>query len=98
MVAFTPFAGLLAWVENTVPLAEYLTGSRRTGGAHARYRRPGDYSHIECFSKMQRQPHSNDTPEKLRKSCVLFERTAADTRLPASFITFSSDQVFQCQT
>lgn len=69
VVAFTPFAGLLAWVENTLPLAQYLTGDRR-GGAHARYRRPGDYSHPDCFSKMTRQPNSNNTPEKLRDSCV----------------------------
>ena len=70
VVAFTPFAGLLAWVENTLPLAEYLIGGRR-GGAHARYRRPGDYSHPDCMSKMLRQPNNNNnTPEKLRDSCV----------------------------
>ena len=54
MIAFTPFAGLVAWVENTVPLAEYLTGKDRNGGAHCRYARPGDLSHVDCFSHLAR--------------------------------------------
>ncbi len=35
---FSPCAGLLEWVNNTVCLTEYLIGHDRSGGAHARYR------------------------------------------------------------
>ncbi|CAI5525821.1 unnamed protein product [Closterium sp. Naga37s-1] len=37
VVPFTPSAGLLEWVDGTLPLGEYLLGSTRKGGAHARY-------------------------------------------------------------
>lgn len=44
VVPFSPAAGLLAWVEDTVPLADYLIGPGKRSGAHARYRAPGGYS------------------------------------------------------
>ncbi|KAF4352465.1 hypothetical protein F8388_012166 [Cannabis sativa] len=37
VVPFTPSAGVLEWVNGTLPLGEYLIGSMRTGGAHGRY-------------------------------------------------------------
>ncbi|GAQ86367.1 Protein kinase ATM/Tel1 [Klebsormidium nitens] len=37
VIPFTPTAGVLEWVNGTVPLGEYLLGSNRTGGAHGRY-------------------------------------------------------------
>ena len=47
VVPFSPASGLLEWVEDTVPLGDYLVGKTRTGGAHMRYQRPGDYSFTE---------------------------------------------------
>ncbi|KAG0491470.1 hypothetical protein HPP92_004868 [Vanilla planifolia] len=37
VVPFTPSAGLVEWVDRTIPLGEYLLGSSRNGGAHGRY-------------------------------------------------------------
>lgn len=45
VVPFSPAAGLLEWVEETVPLSEYLNGPDRASGAHARYARPGDLTY-----------------------------------------------------
>ncbi|KAH7550459.1 hypothetical protein JRO89_XS13G0195200 [Xanthoceras sorbifolium] len=36
VVPFTPSAGVLEWVDGTLPLGEYLIGSTRDGGAHGR--------------------------------------------------------------
>ena len=52
MVPFSPASGLLEWVEDTVPMAEYLLGPNRTTGAHQRYRRPGDYSWVDCYTRV----------------------------------------------
>ncbi|KAL8141962.1 hypothetical protein V2J09_014994 [Rumex salicifolius] len=37
VVPFTPSAGVIEWVDGTLPLGEYLIGSSRNGGAHGRY-------------------------------------------------------------
>ena len=50
MVPFTPCAGLLEWVEDSLPLAEYLTGADRQSGAQKRYARPTDLNFAQCFS------------------------------------------------
>uniref|UniRef100_A0A0A0LS27 Serine/threonine-protein kinase ATM n=2 Tax=Cucumis sativus TaxID=3659 RepID=A0A0A0LS27_CUCSA len=47
VVPFTPSAGVLEWVDGTIPLGEYLIGSTRNGGAHGRYG-IGDWSFLEC--------------------------------------------------
>ena len=52
MVPFSPAAGLLEWVEDTLPLSDYLTGKSRTAGAHARYRRLGDISFVDAYQLM----------------------------------------------
>ncbi|KAL6779607.1 ATM1 [Auxenochlorella protothecoides x Auxenochlorella symbiontica] len=52
VVPFSPAAGLLAWVEDTVPLADYLIGPGKRSGAHARYRAPGEYSFEQCWNRM----------------------------------------------
>lgn len=49
VVPFSPAAGLLEWVEDTLPLSDYLTGRTRLEGAHARYRRPGDISFVDAY-------------------------------------------------
>ncbi len=59
MVPFTPAAGLLEWVEDTVPLSEYLIGKDRQSGAHARYARPDDYTFAECHHVMHRPPRGD---------------------------------------
>lgn len=65
VVPFTPAAGLLAWVENTLPLNDYLVGPDRNSGAHARYARPGDWSFYQCWQSMQRTT-SNKKPLRQR--------------------------------
>jgi hypothetical protein len=68
VVPFTPAAGLLAWVENTIPLNNYLVGENRLSGAHLRYKRTGDYSFGQCWQKMQRTGDHSKTP--LRERCA----------------------------
>ncbi|KAK1320575.1 Serine/threonine-protein kinase ATM [Acorus calamus] len=51
VVPFTPSAGVLEWVDRTVPLGEYLLGSTRNGGAHGRYG-IGDWSFLRCREYM----------------------------------------------
>ena len=55
---FSPFAGLLEWVEQTVPLSDYLLGSNKAGGAHLRFR-PNDWPFAHCFKKLAKA-----TPDK----------------------------------
>jgi ataxia telangiectasia mutated family protein len=52
VVPFTPASGLLEWVEETMPLNDYLIGKDRESGAHARYKRPGDYEFVSCHRAM----------------------------------------------
>ncbi|XP_020591737.1 serine/threonine-protein kinase ATM [Phalaenopsis equestris] len=51
VVPFTPSAGLVEWVDRTVPLGEYLLGSSRNGGAHGRYG-VDDWSFLQCREHM----------------------------------------------
>ncbi|KAM7471307.1 hypothetical protein LguiA_009490 [Lonicera macranthoides] len=51
VVPFTPSAGVLEWVNGTVPLGEYLIGSTRNGGAHGRYG-VGDWTFLKCRQHM----------------------------------------------
>lgn len=37
VVPFSPAAGLVQWVEHTIPLTDYLLGRDRRGGAFARW-------------------------------------------------------------
>jgi hypothetical protein len=53
VVPFSPAAGLLEWVEDTLPLAEYLIGSDRAGGAHKRYAKPGEITHQQAQFTMR---------------------------------------------
>ncbi|KAK1384232.1 hypothetical protein POM88_021967 [Heracleum sosnowskyi] len=47
VVPFTSSAGVLEWVNGTVPLGEYLIGRMRSGGAHGRYG-AGDCTFLKC--------------------------------------------------
>ncbi|XP_057952318.1 serine/threonine-protein kinase ATM [Malania oleifera] len=51
VVPFTPSAGVLEWVDGTLPLGEYLIGSMRNGGAHGRYGKE-DWSFLKCREHM----------------------------------------------
>ncbi|CAG9567162.1 putative phosphatidylinositol kinase related protein [Leishmania major strain Friedlin] len=62
IVPLAPTAGILQWVEHTIPLGEYLTG-RYTGkeevpGAHERYF-PGEPNTRECRIQLQNAPQSS---------------------------------------
>lgn len=37
VVPFSPGAGMLEWVEYTIPMSNYLLGADKKGGAHARF-------------------------------------------------------------
>lgn len=53
VVPFSPCAGLLQWVENTLPIIDWLAGDRRVSGAHVRYAPPGGCTFSDCFHTMQ---------------------------------------------
>lgn len=53
VIAFTPFAGLVAWAEDTVPLANYLSGEDKDSGAHKRYH-PRDWNVNQCFALLKK--------------------------------------------
>lgn len=54
VVPFTPSAGVLEWVNGTLPLGEYLIGSTRNGGAHGRYG-IGDWTFPKCREHMAKE-------------------------------------------
>ncbi|XP_050221682.1 serine/threonine-protein kinase ATM isoform X2 [Mercurialis annua] len=54
VIPFTPSAGVLEWVNGTLPLGEYLIGSTRNGGAHGRYG-IGDWSFLKCREHMSNE-------------------------------------------
>ena len=54
VVPFSPASGLLEWVEDTIPVHEYLTGKDKASGAHKRYSRPGDLSFAQCMQTMHK--------------------------------------------
>ncbi|KAA8540818.1 hypothetical protein F0562_024781 [Nyssa sinensis] len=54
VVPFTPSAGVLEWVNGTLPLGEYLIGSTRNGGAHGRYG-IGDWPFSKCREHMTKE-------------------------------------------
>lgn len=49
VIPLSPNTGILEWVENTIPIGEYLIGNPRNqkNGAHVRYR-PNDKSSDQC--------------------------------------------------
>ncbi|XP_044477149.1 serine/threonine-protein kinase ATM isoform X3 [Mangifera indica] len=52
VVPFTPSAGVLEWVDGTLPLGEYLIG--RNGGAHGCYG-VGDWTFMKCREHMSNE-------------------------------------------
>lgn len=67
---FTPFAGLLEWVEQTLPLGDYLMGpgGTRTGGAHARFRGTKDWGFMKCYEQI--------TTAKPEQRLAVFQRVS----------------------
>ena len=58
MIPLSPSAGLLEWVENTVPVGEYLIGSKNPKeSAHCRYR-PHDWLPSDCRKLMTEAPEN----------------------------------------
>ncbi|KAH8074346.1 serine/threonine kinase [Aureococcus anophagefferens] len=52
IVPLSPQAGVLEWVDHTIPFGAYLTDRSGSGaGAHSRYH-PSDLSHQECRAKL----------------------------------------------
>uniref|UniRef100_J3KVN7 Serine/threonine-protein kinase ATM n=1 Tax=Oryza brachyantha TaxID=4533 RepID=J3KVN7_ORYBR len=68
VVPFTPSAGVVEWVNGTVPLAEYLLGSTRSGGAHGRYG-TGDWTYHQCRETMTNE---KDKRKAFAKVCNNF--------------------------
>ncbi|XP_045816356.1 serine/threonine-protein kinase ATM isoform X4 [Trifolium pratense] len=68
VVPFTPSAGVLEWVNGTLPLGEYLLGSMRNGGAHGRYG-VGDWSFFECREHMTKE---RDKSKAFQEVCEKF--------------------------
>ncbi|KAK7317181.1 hypothetical protein RJT34_01188 [Clitoria ternatea] len=68
VVPFTPSAGVLEWVNGTLPLGEYLIGSMRNGGAHGRYG-IGDWSFLKCREHMANE---RDKRKAFKEVCKNF--------------------------
>ncbi|OWM90493.1 hypothetical protein CDL15_Pgr014796 [Punica granatum] len=68
VVPFTPSAGVLEWVNGTVPLGDYLIGSNRNGGAHARYGK-GDWTFPKCREHMS---NAKDKRKAFQEVCENF--------------------------
>ncbi|KAL5544201.1 hypothetical protein UlMin_007985 [Ulmus minor] len=68
VVSFTPSAGVLEWVNGTLPLGEYLIGSMRNGGAHGRYG-IGDWSFLKCREHMA---NAKDKRKAFKEVCANF--------------------------
>lgn len=68
VIPFTPSAGVLEWVDGTIPLGEYLIGSTRNGGAHGRYRKT-DWSFLKCRDHMSTE---KDKRKAFQKVCENF--------------------------
>ncbi|XP_017973415.1 PREDICTED: serine/threonine-protein kinase ATM isoform X2 [Theobroma cacao] len=68
VVPFTPSAGVIEWVDGTLPLGEYLTGSNRNGGAHGCYG-IGDWSFLKCRAHMSNE---RDKRKAFREVCDNF--------------------------
>ncbi|KAL5723782.1 non-specific serine/threonine protein kinase [Ranunculus cassubicifolius] len=64
VVPFTPSAGVLEWVNGTLPLGEYLLGSLRNGGAHGRYG-VSDWSFLKCREEMANAKDKRKTYQKV---------------------------------
>ncbi|KAL7161647.1 hypothetical protein ACSBR2_042172 [Camellia fascicularis] len=64
VVPFTPSAGVLEWVNGTLPLGEYLTGSTRNGGAHGRYG-VGDWTFPKCREHMAKEHNKRKAFEEV---------------------------------
>lgn len=45
-------SGILEWVENSMPIGEYLVGNGKAG-AHALYAKPSDYTSTVCRNKLK---------------------------------------------
>lgn len=54
VVPFSPASGLLEWVEDTIPVHEYLTGKDKQSGAQKRYSKSGNLSFSQCFQAMHK--------------------------------------------
>ncbi|XP_060670261.1 serine/threonine-protein kinase ATM [Ziziphus jujuba] len=64
VVPFTPSAGVLEWVNGTLPLGEYLIGSTRNGGAHGRYG-IGDWLFVKCREHMTNEKDKRKAYEEV---------------------------------
>ena len=58
VVPFSPASGLLEWVEDTIPVHEYLTGKDKHSGAHKRYKKPADLPFAQCLQAMHKAKRS----------------------------------------
>ena len=80
VVPFSPAAGLLEWVEDTVPLGRYLIGEDRMSGAHRRYARKGELSFFESYTAMDKG-HREGRPREAFDKVQYFHIMPANRRL-----------------
>ena len=85
VVPFSPASGLLEWVEDTIPVHEYLTGKDKQSGAHKRYAKPGNLSFSQAFQTMHKAKRN-----QLRETFDQVSIAALLPRLPpASLVSCS---------
>lgn len=62
VVPFSPASGLLEWVEDTIPVHEYLTGKDKQSGAQKRYSKSGNLSFSQCFQAIHKAKRTQLRP------------------------------------
>lgn len=77
VVPLSPQCGILEWVQNTVPLGEYLIGTNAAGagagaGAHQRLR-PGDRTHQQCRAEMKKPGTDREKLARFADICRHFK-------------------------
>jgi len=73
VIPLTPCAGLLEWVENTIPIGEYLIGNQKNQlqCAHVRYR-PKDKLSLDCRKELSAAPEKSKL-KKFQDICEHFK-------------------------
>lgn len=79
VVPFSPFAGLLEWVEQTIPLSDFLLGANKAGGAHGRFH-PKEWTFTQSLKKLMKAAPDKklDTFKTVSPSCYSMSSMTGD--------------------
>lgn len=95
VVPLTPVAGLIEWVENTIPIGEYLCSFNNSGAAHDRYLEKGDWPHPKC-SNLMRQAH--ETAKSTKKTTIMKRHKSMNVGGPSARRRSSRGMIGESET